>query len=111
MVKRSKEKDFISWNLLFWSKENGFKLETEYVFHPTRKWRFDWYLEGYKDGMVIQVGVEYNGIIAPRSRHLTISGYSADLDKINAAMGLGMRVLQFSPLNYTKLISELNKML
>lgn len=104
--KRSKEKDYIAWNLLYWTNQHCFTLQEEYKFHPERKWRFDWYIDmGH-----IKAGIEYNGIMSEKSRHTTISGYTGDLDKINAAMGLGIRVLQFSPLNYKNLISELNKL-
>ena len=64
------------------------KYETEYRFHPTRKWRFDFAWPDWKiavecDGMAWQAG---------GGRHNT----DADREKINTATSMGWSVLRFS---------------
>jgi hypothetical protein len=101
--KRSKEKDWLEWNLAFWANEHAVTLETEYTFHPERKWRFDWAIPS------LMIAIEYNGLISNKSRHTTIGGYSRDMEKINAAQKLGWTVLQYTALNYKKLLKDLNE--
>jgi len=62
--------------------------QTEYRFHPTRRWRFDF---AWPQKMV---AVECDGIIwkACGGRHNT----DADREKINTAVSMGWRVLRFS---------------
>lgn len=103
--KRSKEKDYIAWNLLQICNENGLKLEEECKFHPKRKWRFDWVIQSKK------IAIEYNGIMSKKSRHTTIGGYSGDMEKINAAQMEGYTVLQYTPLNYLNLVTDLKELL
>lgn len=99
--KRSKEKDWIGWSLLVWCNERSLQLQEEFRFSE-RKYRFDWCIESLK------LGIEYNGIMSAKSRHTTITGYTGDMNKLNAAQALGWKVLQFTPLNYKNLITELN---
>ena len=101
--RKSKEKDYIAWNLLQFCNENLLKLEEEYKFHPDRKWRFDWVIASHK------IAIEYNGIMSEKSRHTTIKGYSGDMQKINAAQKLGFTVLQYTPLTYLNLITDLKE--
>lgn len=102
-TKRSKEKDFIAWYLFIWAQQRGLILKEEFRFHPERLWRFDYCIESLK------LGFEYNGIISEKSRHTTITGYTGDMDKLNAAQELGWAVLQFTPLNYKTLPQALKK--
>lgn len=104
-LQRSPEKNWLAWQLYLWCCEHGFQLLGEYRFHPERKWRFDWYIDALK------VGIEWNGIMSEKSRHTTVKGYSGDMDKINAAQALGLKVLQYTPLNYKSLIKDLNQLL
>jgi hypothetical protein len=82
--------------------------QREYLFHPKRKWRFD-YVVGPKLGITKEgqrlfnanhpsrsFAVEIEGAIWSRGRHTRGKGYQADLDKYNAATMLGYRVLRFS---------------
>lgn len=102
--KRSKEKDWIAWNLWTWCREKGIILKEEYIFDVGgRKWRFDHCLESLK------VGIEYNGIMSEKSRHTSIKGYSGDMEKINAASKQGWTILQYTPLNYKTLIKDLDE--
>lgn len=101
--KRSKEKEWMTKNLWHWCKEKGLEMQTEQRFHEKRKWRFDWSIPSLK------IAIEYNGIMSAKSRHTTVTGYTGDMEKLNAAQSLGWKVLQFTPLNYKDLITELNK--
>lgn len=101
--KRSKEKDWIGWNLLAWCSERGLVHEEEYRFDAVRKWRLDYAIKE------IMVGLEYNGVFSEKSRHLTAVGHTGDTNKLNAAQAQGWRIIQLTPLNYKELINELNK--
>ena len=63
----------------------------EYRFHPTRRWRFDIALPQEK------IAIEQEGGLWIRGRHNRASGYISDLEKYNAAVLLGWRVLRYTP--------------
>lgn len=65
----------------------------EYTFHPTRKWRFDFYYPPTK------IAYEFEGIIANKSRHTTITGYTNDCEKYNEATKMGIKVYRFTTIN------------
>lgn len=67
------------------------KYETEYVFHPTRKWRFDFCWPGRR------VAVEKDGGVWTRGKHGRGSGIVKDHEKQNAAAVLGWRILRCTP--------------
>lgn len=60
----------------------------EHRFHGKRKWRFD-----YAD-VERKIAVEYEGIIAHRSRHTSIVGYSNDCEKYGIAAIMGWLVIR-----------------
>jgi very-short-patch-repair endonuclease len=64
--------------------------QREYLFHPSRKWRFDFCFLKEK------LAIEIEGVSNAFSRHTTISGYRNDLVKYNAATLLGWRVLRYT---------------
>lgn len=66
--------------------------ETEFKFHPTRKWRFD-----YAWPKLGKIAVEIEGGIWSRGRHTRGAGFLADMDKYNAAGKAGWRVFRFTP--------------
>ena len=69
----------------------------EYMFHPTRKWRFDFAIPQYK------IAIEIDGGVWTYGRHNRSAGYIADMEKFNAAASLGWVVLKFTPdEQYTK---------
>lgn len=98
----SKEKNAIITWLFEWTQQRALILYEEYRFHPERQWRFDWLIKDLK------LAVEFNGIMSEKSRHTTVTGYTGDMDKINAAQALGYRVIQLTPLNYNTLLTQLN---
>ena len=60
----------------------------EYMFHPTRKWRFDFAWLSHKLAVEIEGG---NG-----GRHQRRAGFEGDCHKYNAAVLLGWRVLRYT---------------
>lgn len=103
--KRSKEKDWLAWNLPYWCNEHCVTLETEYAFHPARKWRFDYAIPSLK------IAVEYEGIFAEKSRHTTFEGYNADADKYNTAAAMGWKVIRLTAKNYKTVLQILNEII
>ena len=73
-------------------------VKTEFIFHPVRKWRFDYAIPE------IKLAVEYQGhagFIRPgASGHSTIKGLTNDCEKMNSAIALGWRVLTFTALHF-----------
>lgn len=62
---------------------------TEYHFHPTRKWRLDFYVASL-------LGVEIEGGTWVGGRHVQGQGYEDDCEKYNAALMLGIPVARFT---------------
>lgn len=64
----------------------------EHRFHTERRWRFDFAWPSRK------IGVEIEGLssVGKGGRHQRISGYRKDLEKYNAAVLAGWRVLRFT---------------
>lgn len=65
--------------------------KTEYMFHPTRRWRFDycWPKE--------RLAVEVEGGAFVRGRHTRGKGFVQDMEKYNEATLLGYRILRYTP--------------
>lgn len=82
----------------------------EHMFHPSRKWRFDFAWPELKLAAEVEGGTESHGqkrringkTITIKSRHLTPSGFREDCNKYNQAALLGWRVLRFSGAMITK---------
>ena len=64
--------------------------ESEYRFHDTRRWRFDFAFPYYK------IGIECEGGNWSGGRHVTGSGFEKDCEKYNAAGELGWTVLRYT---------------
>ena len=64
---------------LLLEKNLGSAVETEYKFHKTRRWRFDYCVPDQK------IAFEYEGGIFVKGRHTRAVGYTNDCDKYNAA--------------------------
>lgn len=62
----------------------------EYPFHPTRKWRFDWYIPSHA------IAVEYEGMMTQGANvgHASISGIMRDVEKYNEATAMGILVFR-----------------
>ena len=62
----------------------------EYRFHETRKWRFDVAF------LAQRVAIELEGGVWTRGRHTRGSGFKGDIEKYNAAIFRGWRILRFT---------------
>lgn len=63
----------------------------EHVFHPTRKWAFDYAWPDHKIALEVEGGVWNQG------RHNRGKGFLNDMEKYNAAGMLGWRVFRTTP--------------
>lgn len=70
----------------------------EYRFHPTRKWRIDYYFE--KNGK--RVGLEVEGGIWTGGRHTRAAGFKGDMEKYNAAAAEGIMIIRVTPADLMK---------
>jgi very-short-patch-repair endonuclease len=68
-----------------------YKRQSEYRFHNTRKWRFDFACSTRK------LAIEIDGGIWSGGRHSGGIGQIKDMEKLNTAAILGWRVLRFTP--------------
>lgn len=72
------------------------KPELEFVFHPTRKWRFDYAWPKYKLALEVDGGVFIGGA------HNSGRGFLEDHEKLNSAAVIGWRVLKVQPKDILK---------
>lgn len=79
--------------------------EREFLFHPTRKWRFDF---AYPK---IKVAIECEGAIWSFGRHTRGSGFVKDCDKYNSAALLGWRVLKYTTENYHQVVNDIKSLM
>lgn len=63
----------------------------EFIFHHTRKWRFDFYFPEQRLAVEIEGGLRAGG------RHQRIAGFTDDAEKYNQATSMGIRVLRYTP--------------
>jgi hypothetical protein len=64
---------------------------TEFVFHPIRKWRFDYAWPAFK------IALEVDGGSFIQGRHNRGGGFRDDIEKANAAVCLGWGILRALP--------------
>ena len=69
-------------------KSEGIEFETEVRFHPVRRWRFDFVVKK-------RVAIEVEGGLFTQGRHTRGKGYIGDMQKYNAAMIGGWRILRY----------------
>ena len=69
----------------------GVEVVREYRFHPVRKWRFDYAVPASRVALEVEGGVWKGG------RHTSPKGFLGDMDKYNAAVLLGWRVVRTTP--------------
>lgn len=70
-------------------KSEGIEFEREVKFHPERKWRFDFVVDK-------AIAIEVEGGIFTQGRHTRGKGYINDMQKYNAALTQGWRVLRYA---------------
>jgi len=64
--------------------------ESEYKFHPKRKWRFDF---AFPD---IKLAIECEGGVWSDGRHTRGKGFVGDSEKYNEAVIMGWRILRYT---------------
>jgi hypothetical protein len=69
----------------------GVECIKEHLFHPTRKWRFDYAIPAHKVALEVEGGVWTGG------RHTRSKGFLGDMEKYNQATILGWRVFRTTP--------------
>ena len=71
--------------------------QREFVFHPSRKWRFDFAWHRARVAVEVEglVVTRVNGKLQVSGRHASIAGMREDMEKYNEAALLGWRVLRF----------------
>lgn len=74
----------------------GITVVKEFMFHDTRKWRFD-YAIPIHDGRHTKVAIEVDGGIWTGGRHIRPKGMLNDNEKFNAAAILGWRIIKVTP--------------
>jgi hypothetical protein len=81
--------------------------EKEYLFHPTRKWRVDYFFPKHK------IAIEYEGMayFGGKSRHTTISGFTGDAEKYNEMALMGILLLRFNAemINKGKALAQIER--
>ena len=77
--------------------ELGLDVVKEHLFHPVRKWRFDYAIIDLKIAVEVEGGVHSGG------RHTRGVGFENDMEKYNSATSLGWRLIRVVP---SKLMTE-----
>ena len=89
-MSRRDAKDELHEYLAYAPRAHGlqWELETEFRFHPTRRWRFDYCWPAGK------IAVEFDGIMFRTVGHNSLSGILRDSEKANEAQRLGWRLFR-----------------
>jgi hypothetical protein len=74
--------------LAFQLKALKIQFESEFIFHPERKWRLDFALP------LDKIGIEVHGGVFSQGRHTRGAGFTNDREKMNEALILGWRVIE-----------------
>lgn len=90
--------DYQKWLPQVLKKEGLSGFESEFKYHPTRKFRFDWAWPELKLAMEIEGGIFSGG------RHTRGAGFLKDLEKYNFAIEYGWSVLRYD----TKTVQDLS---
>jgi len=77
----------------YFQSQGLYGFETEYSFHPIRRWRFDYAWPTHK------VALEVEGGIWTRGAHGRPTGIVRDIEKYNEAARLGWLILRVEPKN------------
>jgi very-short-patch-repair endonuclease len=80
---------------------------TEYRFHPTRRWRFDWAFPQAKLAVEQEGGIWIKGKSGRGGAHSLPTNILRDMEKSNEAAILGWRILRFTPQQVEKGVAAL----
>lgn len=93
-VKSKKSKGAIAEKDLFTcicKTDMGVDVVKEFLFHPTRRWRFDYAIIEHR------IAIEVEGGVYTRGRHVRPMGFLGDMEKYNSATLLGWRIFRVTP--------------
>ncbi len=76
------------------------EVETEWRFHPVRRWRFDYAVPSKKVAVEYQGHGKMGGGSGHIGGHASVMGLTGDAEKFNAAEILGWRVILFTALHF-----------
>ncbi len=88
---RQRQKPTIDYRQVALSKLTSAEVVSEYRFHPTRMWRFDYALPFFR------IAIEVEGGVWTRGRHTRPKGFLGDVEKYNTAATMGWHVLRATP--------------
>lgn len=92
--------------LTWWGKLKGYELNTEYKFHPYRKFKFDFaFLEA-------MVAIEFEGGIWLKGggAHSRPKAIERDIEKYGLAQSMGWKVIRLHAKNYEEVIYQLEQL-
>jgi len=93
-------------NVSMYLKDAGFPLpKKQYLFHPERKWRFDF---AWPD---LKIAIECEGGIFINGGHNRGKIYSSNCEKYNQATVLGWRILRYPPNLFHMIEDDLRKLI
>ena len=75
----------------------------EFLFHPIRKWRFDFAWPN------LSLAIEIEGGLYVQGGHVRGAMYEKNLEKYNAAAELGWLVLRYSPRGFYKNLIQIRR--
>lgn len=104
-TKKKGNGDKAKWEMEVMLRLAGLEYQTEFMFHPERKWRADFAVPNLK------CLIEYEGLFSEKSRHTTINGFIGDCEKYRSAAILGWKVLRYTNKDYTKMSEDINEIL
>lgn len=91
---------------------NNLILSTEYKFHPTRRYKFDFALHNVE--RTIKIGIEYEGIFSRdghQNGHTSMKGYTDNTEKYNLCQAARYQLLRYTAKNYQSIFDDLNKII
>ena len=91
---------------LTWEVYGIEKPETEYRFHPIRRWRFDFAWPSRRIAIECQGGIWIKGFSGRGGAHSLPSNIIRDMEKNNEAVRLRWRVFLFTPTEIRKGIAQ-----
>jgi len=102
-----KDRSINKKNFAMKAESFGYKVEPEFKFCPSRKFRADWKISKGNKSIL----VEYEGINSLKSRHTTATGYTNDCTKYNIAQFEGYKILRYTTINFCNIFEDLDKFL
>ena len=96
-----------SWFVILVKQECSIEIIQEHLFHPVRKWRFDFAIIDHK------IAIEVGGGVFSGGRHTRGKGFMGDMEKYNSAVELGWKLIRVTPkqLKERKVIDSIKEIL